>query len=178
MIGPYCWGHPTHQHRTGGYQVSTAEVVSPLLTSSHSPGRYCSGYWRWRSYQQSYPLMSPVNCKNDQCGKIWSLIPGWHESYGTNSHFLIGSEVQFTGGSTCLVLQVWARIHGLGPRDGLTTIILPNGHNIKLPSNNLFYIMLKIVLPGYLYMYHMLAWCLRKYEEEIKSFGTRITNSC
>lgn len=44
-----------------------------------------------------------------------------------------------------------------GPRAGLTTIILPHGHNIKLPSNNLFYIMLKIVLPGCLYMYHMLA---------------------
>ena len=112
-IGRYCWGHPTHRHRTRGNQVSTAEVVSPLLTSTHSPGRYCSGYWRWRSYQQSCPVMSPVNCKNDQCGKIWSPIPGWHECYGTNSHFLIGSEFQFTGGDTCQVLQVWARIRGL-----------------------------------------------------------------
>lgn len=166
MIGPYCRGHPTHRHRPRGKQVSTAEVVSPLLMSSHSPGRGCSGYWRQRSYQQSY-LVSPVNCENDWCGKRWSLIPGWHECYGTNSHLLIGSAVQFTSGNTCQVLQVWPRIHGLGPRDGLTTIILPNGHNIKLPSNNLFYIVLKIVLPGCICVNHMLAWCLRKYEKRL-----------
>lgn len=53
---------------------------------------------------------------------------------GVRNHFLVGFKECFTGGNACRSGQE-AMIRELtDPRDETTTIILLNGHNIKLPS--------------------------------------------
>jgi hypothetical protein len=42
----------------------------------------------------------------------------------------------------------------------------------------LYYLMCIVILPSCMYIYYMRVWCPQRWEEDVRSPGTVITNSC
>lgn len=96
--------------------------INSVLAKKHPPcwlahtRRYSAGSWGTETHQQSY---TEVNCNNDRHNKIWPWVQQWHNVMWLTNCLLLGFNIQSTGGSVWMMLQIWTRTcvwELLGPR--------------------------------------------------------------